>query len=175
MLRTLKLKIQITYKKAQVLDHMGYIATKLWNTANWERKDQWNKTGLIPTYAEQAGQLKTNQWYKQLPSQTAQAVLEKLEQGYQSWYILRKNDPKARPPGFRSKHTLSSIVFKKSAFKVQGKLIRLSLAKSLREKLAYPDHYLWLPFKSSKEVAGEPRVLELKNINGRWVGYRTVH
>ncbi|MFX0092592.1 MAG: RNA-guided endonuclease InsQ/TnpB family protein [Candidatus Hodarchaeota archaeon] len=171
MLRTLKLKIPITGKKTQVLDRMGYVATKLWNAANWERREQWKKTGNIPNYAEQAGKLKTNHWYKKLPSQTAQAVLEKLEQGYQSWYTKRKKDEKARPPGFRPKQTLSSIIFKKSAFQVQGKLLRLSLAKNLREELDYPDQFLWLPFKTSKEVAGEPRILELTNIKGRWVGY----
>ncbi|MFX0063808.1 MAG: RNA-guided endonuclease InsQ/TnpB family protein [Candidatus Hermodarchaeota archaeon] len=171
MLRTLKLKIEITSKKAQVLDRMGYVATKLWNTANWERRDQWKKTGQIPNYVEQAGELKTNQWYKQLPSQTAQAVLEKLEQGFKSWYTKRKKDEKASPPGFSPKQTLSSMIFKKSAFQVQGKLIRLSLAKKLREELDYSDQYLWLPFKSYKEVEGQPRVLELKNIKGRWVGY----
>lgn len=84
MLHTLKLKIQITGKKAQVLDRRDYVASKLWNIVNWGREDQWNKTGQIPNYAEQSGELKTNHWYKQLPSQTAQAVLEKLEEGFRT-------------------------------------------------------------------------------------------
>jgi putative transposase len=116
MLRTHKLTVRITGKKAKILGAMGYAGTKLWNTANWERRDQWAKTGEMPNYAEQASELKTNKWYKQLPSQTAQAILEKLEQAYKSWYALRKKNTRARPPGFRSKQTFSSLIFKKSAF-----------------------------------------------------------
>ncbi len=175
MLRTHKLKIRITRQKAKVLGAMGYAGTKLWNTANWERRDQWDKTGEIPNYTEQASELKTNKWYKQLPSQTAQAVLEKLEQAYKSWYALRKNEERARPPGFRPKQIFSSLIFKKSAFQIQGKLIRVSLAKNLKQDLAYPEQYLWLPFKTYRAIEGEPRVLELKYTKGNWVGYLVVN
>jgi putative transposase len=175
MLRTHNLKIQITRKKAKVLEAMGYAGTKLWNTANWERRDQWKTLGTIPNYVEQARELKTNKWYKYLPSQTAQAVLEKLEQGYQSWYTKRKKDLKANPPGFRPKQNLSSLIFKKSAFQIHGKLLRVSLAKTLKKDLVYPEQYLWLPFKTHQTIEGEPRVLELKYINGHWVGYLVVN
>ncbi|MFX1535930.1 MAG: RNA-guided endonuclease InsQ/TnpB family protein [Promethearchaeota archaeon] len=175
MLRTHKLKIRVTGKKAKVLGAMGYVGTKLWNTANWERRNQWRTTGKIPNCVEQASELKNNKWYKQLPSQTAQAVLEKLEQAYKSWYALRKKSSKARPPGFRPKQTLSSLIFKKSAFQIQGKLIRLSLAKNLKKNLDYPEQYLWLPFKTYQTIEGEPRILELKYSQGHWVGYLVVN
>ncbi len=84
MRRTLKLKFQVTKPQAKILEKLALVSTKLWNTANWERRDQWDKTGIIPNYAAQCTDLKENRWYKLLHSQSAQGVLKKLDEAYKA-------------------------------------------------------------------------------------------
>lgn len=157
MLRALKLKFQVKQEHQRILEYLAFVCTKLWNTANWERREQWAKTGTIPNYAEQCAALKTNKWYQRLHSQSAQGVLQKLSFAYKSWYQLRKKDPRARPPGFRRKTRLSTILFKPAGFQIEGNRIRLSLSAKLREDLEYSEQFLWLAFKSYNNPAGRPR------------------
>ncbi len=79
----------------------GFPATKLWNAANWNRRAKWKEIGKIPSYVDQASELKTNAWSRQLHSQTARAVLEKLARAYRSGHRLRKAGHRnMKPPGF---------------------------------------------------------------------------
>ncbi|MHA2296300.1 MAG: RNA-guided endonuclease InsQ/TnpB family protein [Candidatus Hodarchaeales archaeon] len=171
MLLTRKIKLLINNKQRELLERLAFACTKLHNTANWERQQQWRKTGKIPSYAKQCVVLKDNHWYKLLHSQSAQAILQKLDFSYKSWYKLRKHDTKARPPGYRPKTSLSTILFKKVGFRVLKSKLRLSLSKKLREELAFPDRFLWLSFASYREIKGQPRTLEIKLIDGKWYGY----
>ncbi|MFX1535079.1 MAG: RNA-guided endonuclease InsQ/TnpB family protein [Promethearchaeota archaeon] len=177
MRRTLKLKFRVTESQAKILEKMAFVCTKLWNTANWERRDQWNKTGVIPNYAAQCTNLKENHWYKLLHSQSAQGVLKKLDEAYKAWYALHRKekkegkDKKSRPPGFRKKEMLSPILFKQAGFRVEGNRVRLSLAKKLRCELDIPYQFLWLPFQTYRAPTGQPCTLEIKKVDGSWYGY----
>ncbi|MHA2298617.1 MAG: RNA-guided endonuclease InsQ/TnpB family protein [Candidatus Hodarchaeales archaeon] len=171
MLLTLKLKMQVNKQQRELLERLAFASTKLHNTANWEWQQQWRKMGKIPSYADQSFDLKENRWYRLLHSQSTQAILQKINFSYKSWYKLREQDPKARPPGFRSKTSLSTILFKKAGFKVVGNKLRLSLAKKLQEELVFPDRFLWLSFESYRELTGQPRTLEIKQVDGAWYGY----
>ncbi|SHF17218.1 transposase, IS605 OrfB family, central region [Desulforamulus putei DSM 12395] len=117
-LLTTKAKIiNLSNQDALLLGLAGYAATKMWNVANHERRTVWQETGKIPGFPEQCKALKTNRWYKLLPSQTAQEILAELDDSYRSWYSHRKNGNKlAKPPGFRKKDTLSTLTFKQNAF-----------------------------------------------------------
>lgn len=174
---TLKLKLRVTEPQAQILEKMAWISTKLWNTANWERRDQWETTGRIPNYAAQCTDLKDNHWYKLLHSQSAQGVLKKLDEAYKAWYALRRKEEKAgkvkksRPPGFRKKDLLSTILFKEAGFRVEGNQVRLSLAKKLRRELKLPYQFLRLPFQTYKSPTGQPCILEIKKVRETWYGY----
>ncbi|MFX1535416.1 MAG: RNA-guided endonuclease InsQ/TnpB family protein [Promethearchaeota archaeon] len=156
---------------------MAWVCTKLWNTANWERRNQWDKTGVIPNYATQCTDLKENHWYKLLHSQSAQGVLKKLDEAYKAWYALRRKEKKegkakkSRPPGYRKKERFSTILFKQAGFRVEGNRVRLSLAKNLRRELKIPYQFLWLPFQTYKALTGKPCTLEIKRIGGTWYGY----
>ena len=49
----LKTKLEVDDAKHLVLDRMAFACTKLWNTANYERRRAWEKTGKIPSYVRQ--------------------------------------------------------------------------------------------------------------------------
>ena len=64
------------YKRQEysnIIGHMCYAASKLWNVCNYERH-HYKELGLekYPDWYYQKKAHKENLWYKQLPSQTAQ-------------------------------------------------------------------------------------------------------
>jgi len=92
---TVKYRIEVTDEQEKLLKKLGYYATKLYNTDNWQRREIWAQTGKIPNWYEQKKKLKDNHWYKLLPSQTAQAIIKNLQDNYNSWFHLRKENPNA--------------------------------------------------------------------------------
>ena len=92
MKQTIVFQLKPTTEQEGHLHNLCSIATKLYNTANYQRRKVWEETGKIPNYNTQDKELKNNVWYKLLSSQTAQAVLENLDRSYKSWFKLRKKD-----------------------------------------------------------------------------------
>ncbi|MHB1418043.1 MAG: RNA-guided endonuclease InsQ/TnpB family protein [Bacillota bacterium] len=144
--------VNLCDQDALLLGLLGYSATKMWNVANHERKAVWQEIGKIPRFQDQCKTLKTNRWYKLLPSQTSQEVLAELDDSYRSWYSHRKNEDKgARPPGFRKKHTLSTLTFKQNAFDMrEGCKVVLHLPKTYERTRLELDFHLPLKTKLGK-------------------------
>ncbi|MFQ6061822.1 MAG: hypothetical protein ACE5J9_01425 [Methanosarcinales archaeon] len=129
------LKASLHSRTKAVLDDLSYSVNKLWNTANYQRREIWKETGEIPNYEEQYHLMKNNKWYRSLQTQSAQIVLKSLDASYKAWYRLRKKDPSNRPPGFRKNTSKSTIPFKPTGFKIlPNNTIRLSVLKDIKEK-----------------------------------------
>lgn len=65
--------INATGDVSLVLGHLAYAAWKLWNVANYERKNWTKESGITyPNWYDQKKRLKDQFWYKNLPSQSAQ-------------------------------------------------------------------------------------------------------
>lgn len=124
--------INISDRDALLLGLVGFCATKLWNVANHHRRTAWDETGKIPEFAEQCRELKTNRWYRLLPSQSSQEILGEQDDSYRSWFSHRKNgDVLVKPPGFRKKDALSTVTFKQNAFEIlPDNRVRLKLPKT---------------------------------------------
>ncbi len=168
---TLKAKLIVSEEQHLILDRMAFASTKLWNIANWERRQKWEQTGKIPNYYDQEAVLRDNPWHKRLPHHSAQAVLQKLDQSYRSWFRLRKTDSTSRPPGFRPKESLSIITFKESAFRVEGNTLRLTIPKSVKEELGYTEPFLVHPFQSYKPIEGKPKIVEIMYSGRTWFAH----
>lgn len=136
-------KIDVDDSGALVLGLLGHSATKLWNTALWDATERWNNTGKIPAYQEQAKRLKSNRWYKNAHAQTSQAVLEEQWQAHKSWFALRKTDPKANPPKFRKKTTVSTVTFKKDSIRLNGETLQVGVPEKVygRKYLSLKLHF----------------------------------
>ena len=156
---------------ALLLGLLGFSATKLWNSALWYTKEQWEATGKIPSFAEVDKFMKAsnNRWYKSLHAQSAQAVLEELWQSYKSWFALRKKgDPKAKPPGFRRKTTLSAVTLKKDSVRWdrETRIIRIGIPEAV-----YGHKYLYLPVQLPPEADIDPTHVQLSRLiyeKGEW-------
>ena len=139
-----------TEEQALVLRHMSYAAAKLWNIANYERK-HWKELELkvYPNWYDQKKRLKTNLFYKNLPSQTAQKVLKKLDESWESFYALRKSGGVKNPNPPHYKQDKMYVTFVQKSIKIVDKsTLRLSIPKQLKAYLRTENglkaHYLFL-------------------------------
>ncbi len=192
MLLTRKETIIPTITELTILQHMGYAAYKLWNVGNYEKK-HYEKLGLesYPNWYNQKKRLKDHFFYKNLPSQTAQDVLQQLEEGWKSYFKLLKTGGIEYPKPPKFKHDIMSFTFLKDAIHQSGNIIRLSISKQLKEYLktqGINEHYLYLKikrfsnivirelqvqFKKNKLIllaVYEKPEIPLKNDNGHYLG-----
>ncbi|SHJ81429.1 Probable transposase, partial [Dethiosulfatibacter aminovorans DSM 17477] len=117
----------------EILRHMGYSAYKLWNVGNYEKRN-YKELGMekYPNWYDQKKRLKTNFFYKNLPSQTAQDVLQLLEEGWKSFFKLQKTGGVKNPKPPRFKKDVMDITFLKDAIKQEGNITRLTISKQLK-------------------------------------------
>ena len=126
-----------TEEQSLVLGLMGYSAYKLWNVANYERRN-WRELGLeeYPDWYDQKKRLKTNFFYKNLPSQSAQRTLKKLDESWESYYSLKKSGGVESPNPPRFKQDKMYVVFVQNAIQVHGDgTFRFTIPKQLKAHL----------------------------------------
>lgn len=135
---------------------MGYAAFKLWNVANYEKRN-YKELGMsqYPNWYDQKKRLKENFFYKNLPSQTAQDVLQQLEEAWKSFFMLLKSKgvENPNPPRFRKKKM--DITFLKDAIRQEEGKIRLTIPKQLKTYLKSQEvdaNYLYLKTKRFSDI-----------------------
>lgn len=137
--RTYTASIRNQQQVSDDLDSLGFAGSKLWNIGRWTVGRVWDACGKIPGKYDLQKYLKGHERYSDLHSQSSQRVLSELGEAFESWYEHRRqDDKKARPPGYRKRgddHPRSTITFKKTGFKHDGKhgYIRLSKGRNLKE------------------------------------------
>lgn len=154
MLLSHETKIKIDETSANIIGHMCYAASKLWNICNYERKN-YKELGLsrYPDWYYQKSKHKDDIWYKSLPSQTAQEVCKLLDKAWKSFYKLKKTGGIENPNIPRFKHEGIAITYMQNGIvhKTGDVTVRLSLPKALKEymKTTYgiSNNYLYLENK----------------------------
>lgn len=163
-----KYRISPNPQQEQLLRNLVFYATKLYNTDNYIRREQWEKTGKIPSWYDQKKSLKTNHWYKLLPSQTAQAVIKNLQDNYKSWFGLRKTDKTARPPMFRKKERLSPMTFYQQ-FSIEGNKLTLGMSRKFKEEKGIDK--LVFDLNKWREINGKPKMCNIIFEGGKWMAH----
>ena len=151
-----------------ILKHMSYSAAKLWNVGNYEKRN-YRLLGIerFPDWYDQKRRLKANFFYKNLPSQTAQDVLQELQEAWKSFFKLRETRgvKNPRPPRFKRKDM--DITFLQAGICQRNGLIRLTIPKQLKEyldKLGNGADFIYLKAKSlSNTIIRQLRVKLLGN------------
>ena len=118
------------------LDSLSRSGSKIWNVARWTISRIWDHTGEIPDEGPLKSYMKNQQCWKDLNSQSSQAIVEELSGAFQSWYD--QDDPDANPPGYRKdgdERPRSTVTFKEDGFKLDTKhqQVRLSKGKNLKD------------------------------------------
>ncbi len=150
-------RVEADFTTHWMLSKMCFTATKLWNTAVWESREEWAGTGRIPSGFDLQKKLQGSYRYRSLQSHASQKTIHEVGEAYISWFKLRKKDPTAQPPGFRKKSRLSPVTFDQSGFRIEketGRLL-LSVGNELRTETAYPLKFLPLKVRWWREPKGQ--------------------
>ena len=168
MKQTICYKLKPTGEQTKHLANLGFYATKLYNTDNYQRRQEWEKTGKIPNAYAQKKALRENVWFKLLPSQTAQEVCFVLQQNYKSWFKLRKTDKLANPPRFRKKKELSTLSFygHNKQLKIENNKFIISLSRKYKQEQGISK--LEIEFDVWKTLDGQLKMCQLIYKNRMW-------
>ena len=168
-------KIIYTPSKSEeiILGLLSYASAKLWNIGNYE-KLHYKELGFekYPNWYEQKKRLKSEFWYKNLPSQTAQEVLNMLEKSWKSFFKLNETGGVKHPKPPRYKKT-NNFKYLNKGFKVDGNALRFSLPKALKahlkDKYQIEDNYLTLKIKGFSALDLKVKEIEFKPLkNGKY-------
>jgi len=152
-----------------ILSSLTYASARLFNVGNYERHE-YEKLGFdkIPDWYDQKKRLKDNIWFKSLPSQTAQDVLQRVDEGWKSYFKLLKtkgiNNPK--PPFYKPKGGHYNIKYLNNSFKVIDNTVRFMISKKekeyLKEKYNIDNNFFYITL--DKKLTNIKQI-EIKYIN----------
>ena len=118
----------------EILDNLARITNGLYNSALYESSQRYNKEQKFYFYYDLCNILKENVLYALLPSQTAQAVLQKVEGAIKSFLKLRRNNANAAYPRYHKKNTTWIIPFKSQQIKIDGNTLTVPMSMRYREE-----------------------------------------
>ena len=134
MLLSHRTSVNIRPEYSNIIGHMCYAASKLWNVCNYERR-RYKELELekYPDWYYQKKAHKGDLWYRQLPSQTAQETCKQLDKAWKSFYVLKKTvgikDP--NPPRFKQDNIPITYMQMGIRHEKDSDQLRLSLSKDL--------------------------------------------
>ena len=121
-----------------ILSSLTYASARLFNVGNYERHE-YKKLGFdkMPDWYDQKKRLKDNLWFKSLPSQTAQDVLQRVDEGWKSYFKILKTKgiENPKPPFYKPKGGHYNIKYLNNSFKLFGNTIRFMISKKEKEYL----------------------------------------
>ena len=168
LILTKKVVFTPNQQESIVLNGLAFASAKLWNIANYEKLNYKKlKFKKFPDWYDQKKRLKDNDWYKSLPSQTSQNVLDILHKSWKSFFKLKKTGGIVNPKPPRFKRDRFNFSFLNNAYKIIDKdTVRLSISKKQKEHLksehAIDLKYLTLKIKNFSEVEGKIKTIEFK-------------
>ena len=159
MLLSHKTVVKLSGNESNIIGHLCYAASKLWNVCNYERI-HYKELGLekYPDWYYQKSHHKDNMWFKSLPSQTAQEVCKLLDKSWKSFYVLQKTGGVTNPRPPRFKQNGIAVTYMQNGLKhdSESEVVRLSIPKQLKgylkEKYQINDNYLFLENKIFKNI-----------------------
>ena len=121
-----------------ILSSLTYASARLFNVGNYERHE-YKKLGFdkMPDWYDQKKRLKDNLWFKSLHSQTAQDVLQRVDEGWKSYFKILKTKgiENPKPPFYKPKGGHYNIKYLNNSFKIFGNTIRFMISKKEKEYL----------------------------------------
>ena len=172
---TKKIIYKPTEQELNILNAFAFSSAKLWNIANYEKKN-YIELGFssFPNWYDQKKRLKDEFWYKNLPSQTAQDVLDKLQKSWKSFFELQKSKgiKNPKPPRFKEKNSLFNFTFLNNGFnKISKDTINFSIPKQQKEYLednfSFDSKYLSLKIKEFSAVTEKIKTIEFKPLKDK--------
>ena len=163
-----------------ILGYLTYASARLYNVGLYDRYE-YKKLGYesMPNWYEQKRNLKNDVWFKSLPSQTAQDVLQRVDEGFKSYFKLLKTKGIENPqgPNYKKKNSHFNIKYLNNSFKLIDNKMRLMIPKGLINHLTLKgyeikDKYLFI--KLNKEI-NNIKQIEIKYISDNEYEFKIIY
>jgi len=163
-----------------MLGYLTYASARLYNVSLYERYE-YKKLGYeaMPNWYEQKKKLKNDIWFKSLPSQTAQDVLQRVDEGFKSYFKLLKTKGIKNPhgPNYKKKNYHYNIKYLNNSFKLIDNKIRLMIPKGLINHLiekGYEIKNKFLFIRLNKEI-NNIKQIEIKYISDNEYEFKVIY
>jgi IS605 OrfB family transposase len=138
----------LTPKGLQIVEELSFHTTKLYNIANYQCREE----GWI-SYVELERQLRGNWHRDHLHSHTYQQCLKLLDQDWRSYFRSREDYKKnphkylgvPHPPRYKGATCKNQILFTNFALRLKGRVLKLSLSKTMQQTHCLPSLDVTLP------------------------------
>lgn len=141
-------------------------ANRIWNSCVWHSRETSRQENRWPTEAELKAKFKSFAAWKELHSQSAQAVVEEYFEAVSGYRKHRENGhQEMNPPNFKPKNHLRTVTWKKQGFKVEGNTIYLKLSRRKEPiKVDLPDRWDEVILPDGRELKGTPVEVKVKAV-----------
>lgn len=141
-------------------------ATKIWNSCVWHSREARKNGEKYPTEGGLKGKFRSYESWKQLHSQSAQAVVEEYFEAVRSYVKHKENEhEEMRPPGFKTKTTLRTITWKRQGYEYQEGLLTLKLSRKLDDiTVSLPEGFDTLELPDGTVLKGIPVEAKVKTV-----------
>ncbi len=163
-----------------ILGYLTYASARLYNVGLYERYE-YKKLGYesMPDWYEQKRKLKNDIWFKSLPSQTAQDVLQRVDEGFKSYFKLLKTKGIKNPDGphYKKKNSHYNIKYLNNSFKLIDNKIRLMIPKGLINHLKEKEYEIkdkFLFIKLNREI-NNIKQIEIKYISDNEYEFKIIY
>ncbi len=149
-----------------ILRKITKLSKNLYNVTNWTIREYYRLNGKYLRYERAYHLIKTNENYKQMPSQVAQHCMKVVDRSFRSFFAILKKKQKGRynkpanQPSFLPKDAHFLCIFPKDSFKIiNNKMLRLSMGLWFYRNVGI--RYVNIPFP--KNIIGH-KVKEIRLI-----------
>ena len=167
---TYQFELKVNNRLANILGHLTYASSKLFNVGNYERYE-YKQLGFdkMPNWYDQKKRLKDNTWYKSLPAQSSQDILARLNESWKSYSVLhsrwlykkehghlKEGEGEPHSPNYKKDGSHSNVKYLRNSFKVVNSKVRFMIPKALKahlkDKYQIDDEFFYIKLKKSFEL-----------------------
>nr|WP_245574427.1 transposase [Desulfovirgula thermocuniculi] len=141
-------------------------ANRIWNSCVWYSRETFKHESRWPTETELKAKFKTFTSWKELHSQSAQAVVEEYFEAVSGYRKHRENGhPEMDPPNFKPKGHLRTVTWKRQGFNVGGDTLYLKLSRKKEPiKVALPEGWDAVTLPDGTKMKGTPVEVKVKAV-----------
>ncbi|ACX51641.1 transposase IS605 OrfB [Ammonifex degensii KC4] len=141
-------------------------ANCVWNSCVWHSRETFRQENRWPTEAELKAKFKSFAAWRELHSQSAQAVVEEYFEAVSAYHKHRENvHLEMNPPGFKPKDHLRTVTWKRQGFDVEGNTLVLKLSRGKEPiEVVLPEGWDVVVLPDGTEVKGVPVEVKVKAV-----------
>ncbi|WP_027718850.1 RNA-guided endonuclease InsQ/TnpB family protein [Desulfovirgula thermocuniculi] len=141
-------------------------ANRIWNSCVWHSREIFRQKDRWPTEAELKAKFKSFAVWRELHSQSAQAVVEEYFEAVSAYRKHRENGHlEMNPPNFKPKNHLRTVTWKRQGFDVEDNTLVLKLSRKKEPiKVALPEGWNVVTLPDGTGVRGIPVEVKVKAV-----------